>query len=72
MTKFNQKLVKELKFLLDSEPFIGKSVEENPYGYGKDGVVLVDLLEACGYETELHQGGIRGTSIVLVPKEPRK
>lgn len=72
MPIFNQKLVKELKFLLDAEPFIGKSVEENPFGYGKDGAVLVDLLEACGYETELHQGGIYGTTIVLVPKEPRR
>jgi len=64
-------LKKELTQYLNSLPFIGNSVEENPFGYGKDGASLVDVLAECGYMVEAHQGGIQGTTLLLVPMIPR-
>ena len=69
--KASPTLKKELSLYLNSLPFIGKSVEENPYGYGKDGLELVEVLAECGYMVEAHQGGIQGTTLLLVPMIPR-
>ena len=61
MPKFNQQLVKELKFLLDSAP-----QGQGMYSHGKDGSFLAELFEAAGYGLELHQAGIAGTVVLGV------
>ncbi len=66
-TKEEIELIIKLERALDEQPFIGNSVEEHPFGYGKDGAYLVELVNRAGYALEAHPGGIRGTALILVP-----